>query len=69
MAVPAATPVTIPEPVPTVAIPLLLLLHVPLLVASLSVVVAPAHTILDPVIGVIALAVKLRENTSNAKKK
>lgn len=47
---PDATPVTIPEPVPTVAKPVLLLVHVPPLVASLNVVVRPAQTFTVPVI-------------------
>ena len=49
VAVPADMPVTTPD-VFTVAISALPLLHVPLAVASLSVVVAPAHTVLVPVI-------------------
>jgi hypothetical protein len=46
--VPAVTPVTIPVPDPTVAIPLLLLLQVPPVVASLSVIWEPAITVLLP---------------------
>jgi hypothetical protein len=46
---PAATPVTIPAD-PTVAIPVLLLLHIPP-PASLKVVVEPIHTCVTPVIG------------------
>jgi hypothetical protein len=49
--VPAATPVTIPEDVPTVAIVLSLLLQVPPLAASVRAVVAPAQTVVVPVIG------------------
>ena len=45
---PVATPVTIPDDVPTVAIPVLLLLHVPPLVASLRVVVKPMQTVAVP---------------------
>lgn len=44
---PEATPVTIPE-VPTVANAVLLLLQVPPLVASVSVVVDPAQTMAVP---------------------
>ena len=49
--VPAATPVTTPVDEPTVAKPVLLLLHVPPVVAQASVVVAPSHTVSVPVIG------------------
>jgi hypothetical protein len=49
VAVPAATPVTIPVE-PTVAIVVLLLLHVPALVASAKPVVNPVHTTFVPVI-------------------
>lgn len=49
--VPAVTPVTIPVPDPTVAIPVALLLQVPPGVRSLSVIVAPIQTWLSPVIG------------------
>ena len=49
VAVPAVIPVTTP-PVLTVAMPVLLLLHTPPLVASASVVVPPVHTVVDPVI-------------------
>ena len=45
---PAVTPATVPE-VPTVAFALLLL-QVPLPVASLRVVAEPAHTLIVPVI-------------------
>jgi hypothetical protein len=48
--VPAAIPVTVPLTEPTVAIPVLELLHTPPVVALVSVVVAPAHTVLDPAI-------------------
>jgi hypothetical protein len=47
--VPAATPETMPE-VPTVATEVLLLLHVPPEVASLSELVKPGHVVADPVI-------------------
>ena len=47
--VPEATPVTTPEAL-TVAADVLLLLHTPPPVASLSVVVALAHTVVVPVI-------------------
>ena len=46
--VPEATPVTIPELVPTVASVTLLLNHVPPGVASVSVVVKPMHTLSVP---------------------
>ena len=49
VAVPAATPVTIPD-VPIVATPVLLLAHVPPLVVEDRVVVDPAHTEVVPVI-------------------
>ena len=51
MGVPSAMPVTIPEPVPTVAIALLLLLHEPPGVISINVIVLPIHTLPGPVIG------------------
>ena len=47
--VPDDTPVTIPVEAPTVATPVLPLVHVPPLVPSLSVVVKPAQTIAVPV--------------------
>ena len=47
-AVPAATPVTLPEP-STVAYDVLLLLQVPPAVASLRLVIKPAHTAAVPV--------------------
>ena len=46
---PTATPVTIPLEEPTVAIPVLPLLHVPPVVASLNVVVAPVQADAAPV--------------------
>jgi len=48
VAVPAAPPEIKPV-APTVAIPVALLLHVPPLMASVNVVVAPAHTAVTPV--------------------
>ncbi len=48
VAVPAATPVTTPV-LPTVAMPVALLLHVPPVVALLSVVVLPTVTVAVPV--------------------
>ena len=48
--VPGATPETIPALMPTVAVEVLLLLQVPPTVASLNVVVKPAHTFDAPVI-------------------
>jgi hypothetical protein len=44
LAVPGLTPVTRPVVIPTVAIPVLPLLHVPPVVALLSVVVCPTQT-------------------------
>ncbi len=49
VAVPAATPVTTPVPEPTVAVLVFALIHVPELVASLNVVVAPIQTDAVPV--------------------
>ena len=46
-AVPAATPVITPV-LPAVTIPVLLLLHTPPAVASLNVVLIPAHTLAAP---------------------
>jgi hypothetical protein len=46
--VPADTPLTTPVPEPTVATPVAPELHVPLLVASVNVTVAPAHTAAVP---------------------
>ena len=48
-AVPADTPPTTPVAAPTVAMPVLPLLHTPPPVASLSVVVCPTHTFIVPV--------------------
>jgi hypothetical protein len=48
---PAATPVTTPVPVPTVAAAVLLLIQVPPAVASLSLIVDPAQTADGPVMG------------------
>jgi hypothetical protein len=48
--VPAATPLTVPDPEPTVACAVLLLLQVPPAVPSLKVVVKPTHTLVVPVI-------------------
>ena len=48
VSIPADTPVTIPEPVPTVAV-VLLLLHTPPVVPLLSVIVVPTQTLLEPV--------------------
>ena len=46
---PAVIPVTIPD-VPTVATDVLLLLHIPALTTSLSVILPPGHTDDDPAI-------------------
>ncbi len=59
LAVPAATPVTTPVAVPTVAIPGLPLLHVPPLVALLSVVVLPIQTVDVPIVAVSGLFLKI----------
>lgn len=48
---PAATPFTVPVNDPTVAIVVLLLLHVPPGVASLSVMLPPVPTVVVPVTG------------------
>ena len=50
VAVPAETPVTVPDDVPTVATPVDPEVHVPPDVTSLSVVEAPIHTVAVPVI-------------------
>lgn len=50
MAVPPDTPVTTPDPVPTVAMPELLLLHAPPAVPSLNAIVKDGHTTEGPVI-------------------
>ncbi len=47
---PAATPVTMPVPLPTVALVTALLVQLPPVVALLSVVVAPIHANVVPVI-------------------
>lgn len=50
VAMPLATPLTMPVPAPTDAIEMLLLVHVPPPVASLSVIVAGKHSGALPVI-------------------
>jgi hypothetical protein len=50
VAVPAATPLTIPVAEPTVAVVTSLLLHVPPLVLLVKFVVAPVHIVPVPVI-------------------
>jgi hypothetical protein len=50
--VPGATPATMPDEEPTVAIPGLALVHVPPGAPSVSVVVAPVQTVSVPPIGV-----------------
>ena len=57
VAVPAATPVTIPVTEPTVALAVLLLVHVPPVVTSVNVVVVPVHTFSVPVIGLTDVGV------------
>ena len=54
---PALIPVTIPVVRPTVAIAVLLLLHVPPVAALVSVRLLPTHTLGVPVMGVIPPAV------------
>ena len=49
-AVPAVTPVTIPVPPPTDAMPALLLVHAPPAGVEFNVVVAPVQTLNTPVI-------------------
>jgi hypothetical protein len=49
VAAPGDAPVTMPDVVPTVAVVLLLLLHMPPIVASLRVAVVPEHTVGEPV--------------------
>ena len=48
---PPATPETVPEPPPTVAIEASLVVHVPPAVVLLSVVTLPWHTVAVPVMG------------------
>jgi hypothetical protein len=48
--VPVATPVTIPDDAPTVAVDVLLLVHVPPLTELLKVLPLPTHEVDDPVI-------------------
>jgi hypothetical protein len=48
VAIPAATPLTTPVPPPTVAIAVLLLVHVPPAGAEVSVVEDPTHIAADP---------------------
>ena len=50
VAVPAATPFTIPVPDATVAMAVLLLCQVPPVVTLLNIVVLPVHTVAVPVI-------------------
>lgn len=49
MLVPSATPLTIPEVLPMVAMVVVVLIQVPPATASLRVIVAPTHTALGPV--------------------
>ena len=53
VAVPGPAPKTVPPPVPIVATPVLLLVHVPPPVASVNDVVAPWHIVNVPSIGVV----------------
>ena len=50
MAVPAVPPVTTPVALPTIAVALLPVLHVPPVAVSVRVVVSPSHTVIVPVI-------------------
>ena len=47
---PVATPVTVPDPVPTVAIPVFRLLHTPPPLTSDKLILKPGHTGMLPVI-------------------
>ena len=65
---PAATPVTIPVE-PTVAVPVALLAHVPPPVAEANVVVAPAHTDVEPVMtagvaNTVTMVVRVQPDTA-----
>lgn len=53
LTMPAVTPVMMPEDEPARPIAVLLLVHEPPAVASASVIDAPAHTLLGPVIGAV----------------
>ena len=53
VATPAAMPITCPF-VPTLAVAMALLLQVPPVVASLRIIVSPAHTVVGPVMGATA---------------
>ena len=55
--VPMATPAAMPVPLLIVAVEVLLLVHVPPLMALLSLVVPPTHTIVVPVIGATGFTV------------
>ena len=66
MAVPVLTPDTKPD-VPTVATPVLLLLHVPPVVASDKDVVPGIQTIIVPVMGVIAWDANGSRKNKNAR--
>ena len=57
MQVPAEIPVTIPVEEPTVAIAVLLLLHVPPVVESISALVEPAQTLAVPLIPLMEVTV------------
>jgi hypothetical protein len=48
--VPVVTPLTMPDDEPTVATVVLLLIQVPPAVASVTVIVEPAHTLVGPLI-------------------
>ena len=59
VAVPPETPVTTPVPEPTVATPVFEDVHVPPVVALLSVVVAPVQAVAVPVMEEVVFTVKV----------
>ena len=61
LATPEATPATIPEAEPTVAMPALLLVHVPPDVPSAKAVVAPTQADVPPVIASIGFTVTMAD--------
>ena len=60
MLVPAVTPVSKPEDSPIVATPGVLLVHVPPVTPSASVLVPPTHSVVVPVIGGAIFTVTIR---------
>ena len=67
--VPRAIPVTTPDELPTVAIEISLLLHVPPGVMSLNVIVPPIQTEPLPAIGAVANEAKERKMVSKVRLK